>query len=147
MITAVRFGEFTPEDMEAVIDLLQDVSAYRPSANESSSLANAFSSSPNCYACVATQEDKLLGFGSIFFLNRVRGGYSSIIEDVVIAANVRRNGIGRRLIETLVDVAQARGCFKVSLEAAESAEQFYELIGFKPAGKVMTMTLPPRAIT
>lgn len=141
MTTPVTIREFAPEDINAVIDLLQDVSAYRPSADEVPNLAIAFSSLSNCYACVAIQEHKVLGFGSVFFLNRVRGGRSAIIEDVVVDANVRGHGIGRRLIGGLLDVARLRGCFKVSLEAAESAESFYESAGFESAGKVMKISL------
>jgi glucosamine-phosphate N-acetyltransferase len=141
MTSPVSVREFSLEDINAVIELLQDVSVYRPSANEVPKLAVAFSSLSNCYACVAIQEHQLLGFGSVFFLNRVRGGQSAIIEDVVVAANVRGQGIGRQLIGTLLEVSRVRGCFKVSLEAAESAVPFYELLGFESAGKVMKNNL------
>lgn len=141
MTAPVTIREFAQEDINAVIDLLQDVSAYRPSADEVPNLAIAFSSLSNCYACVAIQEHKVLGFGSVFFLNRVRGGCSAIIEDVVVDANVRGRGIGRRLVEGLLDVARSRGCFKVSLETAESAESFYKLAGFESAGKIMKISL------
>ena len=83
----------------------------------------------------------MLGFGSVFFLKRVRGGRSAIIEDVVVDANVRGHGIGRLLIGRLVDVARLRGCFKVSLEAAVLAESFYESAVFRSAGKVMKISL------
>lgn len=141
MTMPVTIRDVVPEDINAVIDLLQDVSAYRPPAEEIPNLAIAFSSLTNCYACVAIQEHKVLGFGSVFFLKRVRGGCSAIIEDVVVDANVRGHGIGRLLIGRLVDVARLRGCFKVSLEAAVLAESFYESAGFRPAGKVMKISL------
>ena len=141
MTMPVTIRDVVPEDINAVIDLLQDVSAYRPPAEEIPNMAIAFSSLTNCYACVAIQEHKVLGFGSVFFLKRVRGGRSAIIEDVVVDANVRGHGIGRLLIGRLVDVARLRGCFKVSLEAAVLAESFYESAGFRPAGKVMKISL------
>ena len=141
MTMPVTIRDFVPEDINAVIDLLQDVSAYRPPAEEVPNLAIAFSSLSNCYACVAIQEHEVLGFGSVFFLKRVRGGRSAIIEDVVVDANVRGHGIGRLLIGRLADVARLRGCFKVSLEAAVLAESFYESAGFRPAGKVMKISL------
>jgi len=135
MTMPVTIRDFVPEDINAVIDLLQDVSAYRPPADELPNLAIAFSSLSNCYACVAIQEHKVLGFGSVFFLNRVRGGRSATIEDV------RGHGIGRLLIGRLLDVSRLRGCFKVSLEAAVLAESFYESAGFGSAGKVMKIIL------
>lgn len=141
MTTPLSIRAFAPEDMGKVIDLLQDVSAYRPPANEEPNLALVFSSLSNCYACVAIQGDRLLGFGSIFFLTRVRGGQSAIIEDVVVASKMRGQGVGRRIISALLDVARLRGCFKVSLEAAQTAMPFYETIGFETAGRVMKISL------
>ncbi len=141
MTSPTSIRAFAPEDVDAVIDLLQDVSAFRPSADEVPGLALAFSSLSNCYACVATRGDRLLGFGSVFLLTRLRGGRSAIIEDVVVASDMRGHNVGRQIIDALLDFAKLQGCFKVSLEAAEPAEQFYRRVGFEPAGKVMKISL------
>jgi GNAT superfamily N-acetyltransferase len=141
MITPVTIREFALEDIDAVIDLLQDVSAYRPDANIASSIAKAFVNQSNSYACVAIQDGKPVGFGSVFILNRLRGGLSAIVEDVVVVASMRGNGIGRAIMSALTESARARGCFKVTLEASPSAEQFYYASGFVKAGRVMKLIL------
>lgn len=132
---------FEPEDIDAVIDLLQDVSAYRPAADAVPVLSETFSVQPDCYACVAMQEGRLVAFGSVFILNRVRGGRSSVIEDVVVAADLRGQGVGQQIVKALVEAARARGCFKVSLEAAASARPFYKACGFSAAGQTMKILL------
>ena len=43
-----------------------------------------------------------------------------------VASDVRGQGVGRKIVQELVSTAQVRGCFKVSLESAESAESFIE---------------------
>lgn len=141
MKALVTIRAFAPEDMCAVMEMLQDVSDYRPSAHEISSLPIAFLSTSNAYACVAMQDERLIGFGSVFFLSRIRGGRSAIIEDVVVASHVRGQGVGRGIIEALLEAARLQGCFKVSLEAAGSAESFYKALGFESAGKVMKISL------
>ena len=141
MTATVIVRAFVPEDMDAVIDLLQDVSAYRPAAQTVPALADAFSTQANCYACVGVSDGRVIAFGSVFVLNRVRGGRTGIIEDVVVASDVRGKGVGRLIVEALVAAARARDCFKVSLEAAASAQSFYAASGFEASG--LTMRILP----
>ncbi len=141
MMTLVSIREFAPEDMSAVIDLLQDVSGYRPRADAVLALAEAFASQADCHAVVAIQDGRLIAFGSVFILNRVRGGRSGIIEDVVVAADARGRGTGRRIVDALVAAARVRGCFKVSLETAASAKLFYAASGFEASGQTMRILL------
>lgn len=141
MTVPVHIRTFMPEDMSAVIDILQDLSAYRPAVESVPALAEAFVAQADCHACVATQGGRVIAFGSIFILNRVRGGRSGIIEDVVVAPDVRGQGVGRQLIDALVAAARRRGCFKVSLEAAASAQAFYEAGGFHVGGQTMRVLL------
>lgn len=141
MTAVVNIREFVPEDMDAVIDLLQDVSAYRPAVQTVKTLAESFAAQADCYACVAMRDGRLVAFGSVFVLNRVRGGRSGIIEDVVVAPDVRGQGVGLLIVNALVAAARAHGCFKVSLEAAASAQPFYAAGGFEVGGQTMRILL------
>lgn len=141
MTIPVTIRAFVPEDANAVIDLLQDVSAYRPASEMVASMAEAFAVQPNCYSCVAIQGDRPIGFGSVFILNRVRGGLSAIVEDVAVTESMRGSGIGRAILNDLSEAARARGCVKVTLEASPSAEPFYRAAGFVEAGRVMRLML------
>lgn len=141
MTATVCIRAFKPEDIDAVIGLLQDVSAYRPDEQTLPALAEAFAAQPDCHACVAVRDGRLVAFGSVFVLNRVRGGRSGIIEDVVVAPDVRGQGVGRLIVDTLVAAARARGCFKVALEASPSARPFYIAGGFEAGGQTMRILL------
>lgn len=141
MTVPLNIRAFAPEDIAAVIDLLQDVSIYRPAADAFPALAETFSAQLDCRACVAMLDGRLVAFGSVFVLNRVRGGRSGIIEDVVVAADVRGQGVGRQILDALVMAARECGCFKVSLEASVSAQQFYAASGFDVGGQTMRMLL------
>jgi glucosamine-phosphate N-acetyltransferase len=141
VIALVSIRTFKPEDMGAVIDMLQDVSAYRPDADAITTLAEVFAAQMDCQACVAIQGGQLIAFGSLFILNRVRGGRTGIIEDVVVAQNMRGQGVGKQIVGALVAAARARGCFKVSLEAAVSAQPFYVAGGFEAGGQAMRIML------
>jgi glucosamine-phosphate N-acetyltransferase len=128
-------------DVYTVIDLLQDVSAYRPDPAEVTKLGQSFASQGDSYACVAVHGERLVGFGSLFVMNRVRGGRSAIIEDMVVLTDMRGQGVGRLMLNDLLAQARARGCFKVTLESSEMGKGFYKLARFEEGGRVMKIHL------
>lgn len=61
----------------------------------------------------------------------IRGGaFAGHIEDVVVDAQFRGSGLGRRMVDALTDEARRRGCYKVILDCAESNVPFYERCGY-----------------
>lgn len=140
-MTSLKIRKFASEDIGPVIELLQDVSIYRPKDDLMASLAHKFITSPNSVGRVLDSNGNVIGFGSMFVLDRIRGGNSGIIEDVVIAPHSRNQGLGRLLIEDLLDQARMQGCFKVTLESSLVGEKFYQAVGFKSAGRAMRFLL------
>lgn len=72
---------------------------------------------------------------SIVMPNLTRGGRGILfVENVVVAEAGRRRGVGRRLLDAMVDLAEEAGCYKVQLLAADDAyvHTFYEACGFEP---------------
>jgi len=60
------------------------------------------------------------------------------IENVVTAAEYRRRGIGREIMQTTIDYAKERGCFKVTLSSGAergAAHDFYKSLGFDGESK------------
>lgn len=65
-----------------------------------------------------------------------RGATRADIEGVRVAAGRRGGGLGRWLIEALVQVARQRGCRMVQLTSNRrrtEAHRFYESLGFEPS--------------
>ena len=59
------------------------------------------------------------------------GGLVMHIEDVCVLNKVRGQGIGKKLMEFLVDRAKELGCYKVILDCSrDNYEQFYSKLGF-----------------
>jgi GNAT superfamily N-acetyltransferase len=55
------------------------------------------------------------------------------IENIITAADYRRQGIGRKLLKSTVEYAKKQGCYKVTLQSGMKrvdAHKFYESIGF-----------------
>ena len=60
------------------------------------------------------------------------------IENVITDVKHRRKGVGKKLIQKAVEIAQENNCFKVFLESGISrveAHKFYKSIGFDDTNK------------
>jgi predicted GNAT family N-acyltransferase len=60
---------------------------------------------------------------------------SGKIGRMAVLARWRRRGVGRRMLEALVDAARANGMAEVHLHAQVHAVPFYERHGFRREGK------------
>lgn len=141
MKSMVTIRAFMLEDIDSVIELLQDVSCYRPDAETVPALANAFATLSDRHGCVALCDGRLVGFGSVFVLHRIRGGCSGVIEDMVVAADLRGQGIGKLILNWLLMVAREHECFKITLESSPRAERFYSAAGFVKTGRFLKLIL------
>lgn len=85
---------------------------------------------------VAEADGAVVGTADCMVLpNLTRGGRAILfVENVVVAGSSRRWGIGRRLMEAAVHLAESAGCYKVQLLAADDAyvHTFYASCGFLP---------------
>ena len=64
---------------------------------------------------------------------RVPTGLRSIVEDVIVDENARRQGIGEALMRYAIELARAAGADGVSLTSnpqREAANQLYQAMGF-----------------
>ena len=127
----IKIRDFRLEDIQAVIALLQSVSIYKPDTAKIKDIANKFLKNNSCYACVAEHNGLTVGIGSIFVLERIRGGSAAVIEDVAVNEELRNKGVGKLIVEKLLNYDQSKKCFKVTLVTSDKNIVFYKKIGFK----------------
>jgi [ribosomal protein S18]-alanine N-acetyltransferase len=88
---------------------------------------------PRRIAVVAAEESELLGF-----VVARRGCEEWEIENVVVAAQHRRRGVGRELVTKVIEAAQNERACAILLEVRESntaARQLYAQLGFAEDGR------------
>lgn len=56
------------------------------------------------------------------------------IEDVVISANYRNYGLGKKLLNKIIERSKELNCYKVTLVCSESLQKFYEKCEFETRG-------------
>lgn len=80
----------------------------------------------------ARQEGRIIGYVGMWRI--LDEGH---ITNLAVHPDARRQGVGRRLLQTLCDLAQARGLHRLTLEVRVSnapAQHLYESFGFLAAG-------------
>lgn len=62
-----------------------------------------------------------------------RAGFDCLLEDLYVADDARRSGLGRALVEGAIERARERGCRRMELDTNENntaARNLYEGLGF-----------------
>ena len=121
--------DFRSADLEAAQKLLSDI----PEATQWSSDDFLFASKRKF--CVRVSEEKGAVCGLVAF--RMVSDEAEILN-LAVNSKQRRQGIGSRLLETMIEACKAAGVNKIFLEVRESnggARKFYSRMGFKEDGR------------
>ena len=117
------------DDLDAIM-ALED--ATFPSDAWSRKLMRAELTGPNSYYLVATEPAGAVeGYAGLL---APQGSIEADIQTIAVADNVRRRGLGRVLVQSLLTEARKRGATEVFLEVRAdnpSAQQLYRSLGFE----------------
>ena len=82
---------------------------------------------------VAELNGKIVGSTTLLIEQKFihEGGFVGHIEDVVVNKEFEGQGIGMKLVLSLLDVAKEKKCYKTILNCEDKLIPFYEKIGFK----------------
>ena len=89
-----------------------------------------FDNSSSNFGFVVEINNKVIGYASLHVIDKINRR-SCLIEDVVIHKNYRSKGIGRDLINHLINFSKNKKCDKIILNSSESNIIFYEKLGFE----------------
>ena len=126
----VRIGHLKERHILQVIELLQELSNFRPLESQHVNIYRKFLEQDNVHARVAIIDNQVVGFGAIIISSNIRGGRLGHIEDIVSHPSHRRAGIGKLLVENLVAIAAENNCYKIVLASNSDNLQFYQKCGF-----------------
>ena len=82
---------------------------------------------------VAELNGKIVGSTTLLIEQKFihEGGFVGHIEDVVVNKEFEGQGVGIKLVLSLLEVAKERKCYKTILNCEDKLIPFYEKIGFK----------------
>lgn len=87
--------------------------------------------------------NKVIGAGTVWVEPKLIHSCSNVahIEDVIIDINYRSQNIGKKIIDSLVNIAKVSNCYKVILDCSEKNIEFYEKCGFTNNNVQMSLYL------
>ena len=125
------------EHMDEVIQILKGISSYSPPKGSYDNIWATFNNQPDVYSRVAAYKGSVVGYGVIIVETKIRGGKVGHIEDIVTHSNFRLKNIGASIIKSLCEIANTKGCYKVTLHCKKEHVAFYEKCFFKIGGTGM----------
>ena len=95
---------------------------------------------------VAVLDDiEIIGMTSIVFLPRLnRSALEMYIPELVVLEKYQNQGIGKKLINSCLDLAQEKKCHRIRLESGnqrKDSHQFYQNLGFEQSSLSFTKNL------
>lgn len=129
------------KDVAAIIEMLQSISNFYPHPDTYNEIWSAFIDQKNVSGFSFFINNQIVGYGAIVYEIKIRGGKMAHIEDIVVNQHSRGIGIGKKIIDFLIDNAKKKGCYKISLSCKSNNISFYEKCGFTSDGFTMTKIL------
>lgn len=130
-----------PADAAAIADLFIEMdNFYGESIMESSAEklpqinSVLFGNPPLAYAVLAWDDTRLVGIAAYSYLwPAARATKSLYLKELYVSQDCRRSGVGRQLMEHLIQIANNNDCTRVEWTTDNDnveAQKFYEKLGF-----------------
>lgn len=121
-------------DMKAVLDLIKELARYENAAEQVTNYVSqleidCFGDKPTFECLVAERGDEIVGFALFFPVYSTWKGNCLYLEDICVREQLRRKGIGKKLFDAVLEIAQIRNMKRLSwqvLDWNESAISFYK---------------------
>jgi GNAT superfamily N-acetyltransferase len=93
----------------------------------------------NHHLLVVEVEGDVVGSGDLLIVPNLshRGLPWAVIENVIVDKSIRLKGIGRELVQHMIDMAKRSRCYKIGLSSSKkrpAAHRLYESLGFRQYG-------------
>ncbi|MFT4561181.1 MAG: ribosomal protein S18 acetylase RimI-like enzyme [Gammaproteobacteria bacterium] len=132
-------------DLDAIADLLgvlfaQEMEFSPNKQKQIAALKTVLSNAHLGFVAVAEHEHSCVGTVMILYsISTALGGRVGILEDMIVGPDIRRAGVGRRLLNYALNRAEKAGCLRVTLltdSDNERAQRFYQQAGFSQSSMV-----------
>ena len=128
----IKLSSLKKTHLDEVYNLIsKNISSFKPLNKNREKIFKSLIKQKNCFYIVASYSNKIIGFGSLLTVIKVRGSNQGLIEDIVVDKNYRRKKIGSLIINKLIKLAKIKKCYKVILQTEKRGLIFYKKLGFK----------------
>lgn len=131
-LLVLRQSHITETMVSTVADLMKQLSHSKRKKKISKDALCSVVTNPNTVILACIEHDTVIGIGSLFVINKLKGTYG-YIEDMVVDDASRGKGVGTMILAGLIDEARRRGISTLELSARPervAAHALYSKHGF-----------------
>lgn len=121
------------KDSESITELSNQL-GYETLNTDIQNRLNTILKHPENCIYVATVNGKVIGWIHGFYSMRVESDFFVEIGGLVVSDNLRKNGIGKKLVDKVIEWTELKNCRKVRVRCnvtRTESHRFYEKIGFE----------------
>ena len=123
----------TPEDFSAIFKLIKDFSVFQKTPDKLTITLPQMLENKDFFQCLVVEnEGEIIGFASFFWAYYSWSGKALYLDDLYVEQTYRGHQIGTRLMEKLIDLANAEKCHKIRWQVSHwnsEAIEFYKKMG------------------
>ena len=128
----IKLSSLKKTHLDEVYNLIsKNISSFKPLNKNREKIFKSLIKQKNCFYIVASYSNKIIGFGSLLTVIKVRGSNQGLIEDIVVDKNYTLGGNPANDINKLIKLAKIKKCYKVILQTDKRGLIFYKKLGFK----------------
>ena len=136
---AIKFEPAVAKDLPQMVELLghlfEQEAEFTPDASKQDAALKMIFADPKLGRLfVARDGSKVVAMASLLFtVSTAEGGRAALFEDLVVRSDYRKQGIGARLLEYVIEQARAEGVLRLTLLTDmqnEQAQALYRRLGF-----------------
>ncbi|MDF7821654.1 GNAT family N-acetyltransferase [Runella sp. MFBS21] len=123
----------TQEDFPAIFKLIKDFSVFQKTPDKLTITLPQMLENKDFFQCLVVEnEGEIIGFASFFWAYYSWSGKALYLDDLYVEQTYRGHQIGTRLMEKLIDLANAEKCHKIRWQVSHwnsEAIEFYKKMG------------------
>ena len=145
VVTVREVDHLAPAQIEQLTDILVAVTADGASVGYLPPLDPADAREywagvvrPGNILLIAERDGRIVGTAQLEMAMKLNGSHRAEVNKVLVDPSCQRQGIGRRLLEALEDVARREGRILLHLDTREGdgSNDLYRRVGFTEAGRI-----------
>jgi diamine N-acetyltransferase len=131
-IYQIRFAE--EQDLDTIFRLIKEFAEFQQTPEKVIITAEQMKKDRHLFRCFVaeTNSNEIVGFASFFFTYYSWSGKALYLDDLYVREAFRKQGIGKKLLHAVIELAKAERCRKVRWQVSkwnENAIGFYKRLG------------------
>ena len=149
-MTMVEIRAASDNDIPIILGMLYELGRLKPQIDSDvdvfRKLAKKYiTDSDKIILLAVSNGTKIIGMVSIMFLSRLnRDTLEMYVPELVVLEKHHRQGIGKKLIQSCISLAEEKKCHRIRLESGnqrKESHQFYSSLGFEQSSLSFTLNL------